>query len=259
MLLPGGTVTGAVGARTVRLVPPTGWLERMLDSVDPAALPERVTGLLAAAVVTDHGAPVDADWCRRLSSGDRRFLLRQVLVSMGRGTVWRTVTCSECAAAFDVLIDHDVLRPPPVGEGWPERAISASKGPLRIRAVSGEDEEAVARLDPRAATLALLQRCVVDRRSSVPDEDRALVDSALEELGPDPVLEVGTSCPECGAEATAPVDPYLSIGAGESDLLGEIHALASSYHWSETEILDLPTERRRAYLRLVDSSRGVVS
>ena len=39
----------------------------------------------------------------------------------------------------------------------------------------------------------------------------------------------------------------------------EVHTLAMQYHWSETDILSLPRERRRRYLRLIDRERGVHS
>jgi hypothetical protein len=36
-----------------------------------------------------------------------------------------------------------------------------------------------------------------------------------------------------------------------------VHVLASTYHWSERQILGLPRSRRRLYLDLIDRSRGV--
>jgi hypothetical protein len=34
------------------------------------------------------------------------------------------------------------------------------------------------------------------------------------------------------------------------ELLEEIHLLASRYHWSEKEILEVPESRRRVYINL---------
>ena len=38
-------------------------------------------------------------------------------------------------------------------------------------------------------------------------------------------------------------------------LLDEIHLIAMSYHWSETEILALPVSRRQDYLRRILAAR----
>ena len=39
-------------------------------------------------------------------------------------------------------------------------------------------------------------------------------------------------------------------------LYGELHLIASRYHWSEAEILRLTASKRRRYLRLIDSHAG---
>jgi len=35
------------------------------------------------------------------------------------------------------------------------------------------------------------------------------------------------------------------------ELYKEIHTLASRYHWSEKEILSMPTQKRKTYLKLI--------
>ena len=260
MRVPGGPVRGVAGPRTVRVAAPTGRLERLLDEpAERGDLPARVTAVLAGAILDERGDPVGEDWCRRLSAGDRRFLLRQVMIAMGRGTAWQTLRCTACRAAFDVPIDHCALQPPPVGSGWPVASVEGPGGPMRIRAIMGEDEEAVARLEASEAVFALLRRCVVDEGAAPVLADHARIDAALEELGPHPVLTVSTHCPECDAEQTAGADPYVMVGRGEEDLIDDVHRLAAAYGWSESDILSLPTARRRAYLRLVDAPRSVFS
>jgi hypothetical protein len=50
---------------------------------------------------------------------------------------------------------------------------------------------------------------------------------------------------------------FLAEVAATADrLLDEVHAIAWHYHWSESEILDLPRARRRRYLDLIASSLG---
>ena len=68
-------------------------------------------------------------------------------------------------------------------------------------------------------------------------------------------LELGTSCTGCGAAMVLPFDIAVfldgEMGARASRLLDEVHLLASSYHWSESEILALPASRRQDYLKRV--------
>ncbi|MEA2621667.1 MAG: hypothetical protein QOH61_577 [Chloroflexota bacterium] len=258
MQLPGGPVVGPSGSGIVHLAQPTGRLERLLDARDqPGSVPGRVTDLLAAAVAGPEGAPLEADEVRALSSGDRRYLLRQVLVALGRGTEWRTVRCPSCAEPFDVSIDHAALVPQPVGPEWPTSRIATSTGQVSVRQICGADEEAVAFLEPVAAADALLGRVVDAPVEQLTADERDAADRAVEDLGPDPILTVTAACVACGAPTQIDVDPYLRVGAGDSALLREVHQLARAYHWSEADILELPTGRRRAYLALVDATRGM--
>ena len=68
---------------------------------------------------------------------------------------------------------------------------------------------------------------------------------------------VATPCPECGADNRVSIDPYFCLGRVSQDLFGDIHRLASHYHWSEAEILAMPRWRRQRYLALIDRSRGM--
>jgi hypothetical protein len=38
-------------------------------------------------------------------------------------------------------------------------------------------------------------------------------------------------------------------------MIADVHRLASTYHWSESEILALPLPRRRRYLAALDAER----
>ena len=60
-----------------------------------------------------------------------------------------------------------------------------------------------------------------------------------------------TICPTCGAETSARIDPHSFAFPDAAALLGQIHALAASYHWSEDAILDMPSSRRKVYANLI--------
>lgn len=44
---------------------------------------------------------------------------------------------------------------------------------------------------------------------------------------------------------------FFSVGIGEDDLRKEIFFLAYHLHWAWTEIMDLDTDERRAYVKLL--------
>ncbi len=46
-------------------------------------------------------------------------------------------------------------------------------------------------------------------------------------------------------------DPFFISGVGEEDLRKEIFFLAYHLHWSWTEIMELDTDERRAFVRLL--------
>ena len=85
--------------------------------------------------------------------------------------------------------------------------------------------------------------------------------AVTEELGrrlaaadPQAELRLQLRCPECGAERPAEVDPAAFVWRELDDrarsTLAEVASLAAAYGWSESEVLALSRERRRAYLEL---------
>jgi hypothetical protein len=129
--------------------------------------------------------------------------------------------------------------------------------------------------NPRSATRWLIERCIVaiDRtdkseRSSdaARDGDTAVPDAVLGALetaiartvasaDPQAEVELTLSCPSCSLQWKTPFDIvnflWEEIEARAAHLLTEIHILASTYHWSERDILALTPWRRRYYLDLI--------
>jgi hypothetical protein len=103
----------------------------------------------------------------------------------------------------------------------------------------------------------LLARCV--HGGTVAPEQRAAVEAAAETLAGAAGLSVRTQCPECGAEATAGLDPgallWERVTSAVPSVLGEVAELAIAFAWSEAEILALSPARRQAYLDLARAGR----
>ncbi|MGW6736453.1 T4 family baseplate hub assembly chaperone [Streptomyces sp. NPDC055013] len=131
---------------------------------------------------------------------------------------------------------------------------------VEFRLPGAADLTAAARAaDPRAALLA---RCLVSAAragTAVPAEDLPVpvqrrIAEAVEAADPGADVTLNIACPECGEATRAELDiaSYLwtELDSWARDLLLDVHLLATSYGWSEPEIMALSPLRRRYYLEL---------
>jgi hypothetical protein len=138
---------------------------------------------------------------------------------------------------------------------------------VRFRLPNGADQEAAARAGGvEAGAATLLERCVQEvhargrRVRRLPERVAAELPARLAELDPQAEVVVKLACPECGAEASALLDAatvlFRELTATSDRLFREVHTIATHYHWSEREILDLDLHRRRRYLELIADTVG---
>lgn len=92
------------------------------------------------------------------------------------------------------------------------------------------------------------------------DELVSLIEAALAEGDPLVCLELDVVCPYCSETRLYELDVFELVLARfrerQERLVDDIHSLASRYHWTEAEILAVPSERRARYLALIDRGRG---
>lgn len=267
--LPGGLVSNGSQRRDFALLPVTGRLE--LDLLRASSSQDRLAAeelMLSATLGHLGGNPVTSAQLAQLGPADRHYLLARIVSAVCGSLHWISSRCDECNEVLDIAVDLNLLPAVDADEGYPWGTLEDDGHLLGLRAPIATDVEAVRYLDESAAALALLKRCIRTIDGGPPTEGDldALstetlcgVDAALERLCPAVAERMETTCPSCGAPQQLDLDPLalLAKGNGE-DLLEEIHTLASSYHWSEDQILDLPRERRRRYLHMVDRDRGML-
>jgi hypothetical protein len=171
---------------------------------------------------------------------------------------------------LELEIAVDDLLVPPRDDASESYALALRDGDaayaVTVRLVSAGDQEIAARCvvtDPGAAIRSLLRASVLAAScDGVPLDAAALpprvVDQlcdALSALDRQAEIELDLVCPACGCASSALLDASAYLGAELeqrlSQLFGQIHALASAYHWNEHEILALPTDRRLRYLELI--------
>lgn len=80
----------------------------------------------------------------------------------------------------------------------------------------------------------------------------------MEALAPSLSRELETECPFCGRELLVEFDVQLycttELRLLARSVFEDVHAIATSFHWPESEILALPRERRVRYAELARSA-----
>jgi len=262
------------------LTPLTGQQEELLVG-GSAPVPALVTQVLTQCVRRIGSvAPVTAAVARCLVVADRQYLLLKLREITFGGRVQGTLACPwpECGAKVEVdfaIADIPVKRCEQLDRVYSvelsdEALFAAADGAvpptITFRLPTGDDQE---RLGPTLVESAaqaltqLLERCiqpapfsdVTTLVTSLSPRARWEIERAMEARAPHVELDMDLTCPDCGRGFTAPFD-VLGFFFGElrtsQDLLyREVHYLAYHYHWSEREILDLPREKRLAYIGIL--------
>lgn len=242
------------------------------------ALPDGVTRALAAVLGSVGGEELRTHAQRlavaaAMSVGDRQFLMRALGVQLGMDRVWFTGTCTACGERFDVEVAQGAMPVKDAGACYPFVSLVVDGVPVQARVPTGEDQSALLRSEASghreadASIAADTRRALLARLVLAPglawvaacsDEACAALEAALEEVAPEVSDRAATTCPDCGAANELFVDPYASLWLFGSELFDEVHRLASAYHWSERDILDLPRDRRQRYLRLLASETAAL-
>ena len=257
--LPGGYQprSGAPIARSVTPGELNGAIElAVCEALESPSKPEAVSMVLSQLISRIGGNETNAEMMSELSVADRTYALMQLGLSFGYSHYWRSAVCQACDEQFDVSIDLAAIETGTRPETFPEMRLEASLGPLILRAPTGADQSAICDIDSdEQACLALLARCLRTEGGDDVDLQRLtkrdvdLIEAALDELALGIPLMATAACPNCGTENSVrfAADQWLSYFSGE--LLDHVHEIATSYHWSEAEILNLSRDRRLSYLR----------
>lgn len=206
---------------------------------------------------------VDAATLPVLPVGEREadlFALRRAL--FGERMQVR-LACSACGADMEFDLDAGEFARSLGGPGGPGDAVVRVRQDgwdVEFKLPGVADLTAAGRAaDPRAALLA---RCLVSAvrdgtaagAGDLPVPVQRRIAEAVEAADPGADVTLNVACPECGEATRAELDiaSYLwtELDAWARDLLLDVHLLATSYGWSEPEILALSPLRRRYYLEL---------
>jgi hypothetical protein len=172
--------------------------------------------------------------------------------------------CGRCGEAVEFTVRTDEVR---VRGSEPRSPglLAVDGYELRFRLPTADDLAAASlEHDVPAARRALVELCVLAaRRNGDEAELASLPEPVLEALAermatadPQADVELALSCPACGYEWSAGLDPgafvWSELDAWTRRTLHDVHVLAAAYGWSEAEILALGP-RRHVYLELAAS------
>ncbi len=247
----------------------------LLDADGRLLQVHRVTALLVRCLERiGPSAPVTDEVVRSLTVGDREALLLHLRrLSLGdrlRGVV--DCPAPDCGEKMDLDLSAGDLLVPPYDHRRRAYEVGIEENGnsyrVRFRLPTGADQEdaaILARSDPHAAAERLLHRCV----ESITDEDgepvgtlppalASRISGAMSELDPQAELTLSLTCPVCAGAFLASLDTasYLlqELEDRARHLYREVHLLAFYYHWSESEVISMPSRKRHMYLELLEEA-----
>ncbi|HYP06540.1 MAG TPA: hypothetical protein VER03_09965 [Bryobacteraceae bacterium] len=227
---------------------------------DAGAVPGYCHELLARCL-----GPVGESWpeslehVRELSLGERDWLLLELRRRSIGPRIRGEVRCPHCQATIELDF---ASRDFPIENARHVVATLPSGRSVTVRPPTAEDHERFAQsgaLTPVERFSLAVQRLVDGVAPlEIGEQDRDAIERALASATPEGVrLEI--DCGVCGKRSSAPFDVcafiFAEVREHSKTLIDDVHMLARTYHWSESEILRLSLRRRLAYLTRIDQER----
>jgi hypothetical protein len=192
-----------------------------------------------------------------------RVLLQIVRETQGDRLLWKARCANEdCGHEMELELSvSQLLSTPEPAEcfSW-----SAERGcELELRLPSGRDQiewrESAADANEEGVDLRIASSLVSRVNGqppasgwTLPQEWLRALDAAFREHDVLASMELQVSCPWCGKDSALEPDveslALSRLAAEQRRVLEEIHQLASTYHWTEAEVLALPRLRRAFYI-----------
>jgi hypothetical protein len=214
---------------------------------------------------------------RDLPVGDREA----VLLHLRRLTFGESMDCllrcpvAACAEQLELTLRVSDLLAPADRDATAVSELATDVGETQFvvsfrRPTAGDLDEAaaLASTDADAAARLVLERCLMSaarNRASIPASElpervRSAVEDAMAARDAQAEILLAMSCPACGVAFSASFDTATfllrELDERATRTLGEVHALAQHYHWSEADILRMPARRRAQYLEFVRDTRA---
>jgi hypothetical protein len=218
----------------------------------------RALALLAGAAAGPDGVDPGA-----VPVGRRDASLIALRESLFGSRFTGVTSCPACGEEIELTFDASEVRRSEAGAGGTFH-LGAAGYEVTFRLPTAADLLAIEKtgaLD--SARAQLFARCLAGAlydgqpvpAAAVPDQVIEAVAARMAELDPQADVAFDLDCPSCAHGWREPFDVvtflWSEVAAWARRLLADVHALASAYGWSESEILRLTPVRRNAYLEML--------
>lgn len=206
-------------------------------------------GVMAVEAVCPEAKESIADW----PLGRRNRALVELHGRAFGGPLRGWAACPQCEEKLEFEFDGRSM----AAEMYPEQDASVEVDGERFRLPTSRDLAAmVGETDARRAAQSLLWRLhTTGEKGAWSDAQIEAVGERLAEADPLAEIRLSFACPRCDAAFEESLDlPWFvwsEMEARVRRVLAEVHTLALTYGWSETEILRLTPARRELYLEMV--------
>lgn len=222
---------------------------------DRPGRPQLVTQLIRSCT---PGVSEDHVWALTVSR--RIEALLHIAASGGAAALTLQLHCTgdTCGEPMEVeLSREEILGMRPPGEDPPAEPIriTVDGTHYRFRKPTGNDQLSWLEssfTDEENARAAMIRTLCLDPGLPITPQWIAAVDEGMRTADPLVHFTLTVSCPACGRESVFPVDLETlllrRLRDAQKVLFDTVHRLASHYHWSESQVLDVPPHRRSYYL-----------
>jgi hypothetical protein len=236
-----------------------------VDFASPS-LPDVTTDVLTCLMQDDRGGAITREEIWRLPVSTRNAFLLAGANQVNPRPFSFTLHCTEptCQQPTELELElGEILAFWQPNASDPLR-VTVDGRTFRLRRPTGIDQLAWQRIpvaDIAQARLAILASLLLEPLEA--DLSPRLVDTldtALSEMDPLTSFSLQAVCPFCGTTDTYEISLAMCalriLRSVQLNLIEEIHVLATSYGWTETESLTVPTWRREKYLALIEKRGG---
>jgi len=188
--------------------------------------------------------------------GRRNQALLELHCSSFGASLQAWTACARCGEKMEFEMDGRAMAKQVADAENAEQNIIV-KGQLFRLPTSRDLAQAASEIDSQAAAIRLVECCRIGAGETFAwsDEDVEAVGEQMALADPLAEIRLLLRCPECGDEAEQTLDivsfVWAEITAHATRLLWEVHAIASAYGWTESEVLSLSAARRALYLEMV--------
>lgn len=203
-----------------------------------------------------------SDGPKPTSIGERNGALLELRAKLfGRHWPLRS-DCPACGAwcEFEIDVDELVARAPQIDTSEARRSLPIDGVEHSFRLPDAADLRAISRCESEEAAIELLaRRCLgLTIAESLPSRTIDAFAQAVEQADPNAVIGLAMCCPACGHHWTSNLDVadvmWTELRVAAERALLDIHTLATTYGWTEEQVLSLNPVRRGAYVQMATAS-----